>query len=149
MSQGVCWRHTLHVCVYVMLSVSSMPAQWFKYSTWATVTADINNAIAARMHPRYIRLKPEKWRTEGGRKGKERKGGKREGLGFMKTQPPTLQPLLPRAEQDDSLCVCVCERHSSMRWMPRSEQSWRQTVLSYCVLVELTSPSLCTSASQL
>lgn len=73
-------RHTLRVCMYVLVSVSSMPAQWFKYSTRATVPADINNAIATKTNLRYISavltLKPEKCseQREGGKRGEERKG---------------------------------------------------------------------------
>lgn len=155
---SVCRRHSLRVCVYVLVSVSSMPAQWFKYSTWPTVPADINNAIATKTHLHYISavltLKPEKWWTEGGRRGKERKGGKR---GRPRIHENSAAHTLASAAKSwagqQCACVCVygsvCVRHSSVRWMPRSEQSWRQTVLSYCVLVELTSPSPCTPASQL
>ena len=61
---GGCRRHALRVCEYVLMCVSSMPAQWFKYSSWRAVPADINNAIATKTHLHYISavltLKPEK-----------------------------------------------------------------------------------------
>lgn len=65
----------------------------------------------------------------GGRGGKRGEGKGREGRGegvrrFMKTQPPTLRPLLPEAEHDEYAClrarayVSDRGRHSSARWMP-------------------------------
>lgn len=99
----------------------------FKYSSGA----DISRGGATMSRPRYISavlaLKAERRRRaegegrgagqrgkwEGRRKGAGRGGtGKgREGRGgegsrgFMKTQPPTLRPLLPELEQDKSACL--------------------------------------------
>lgn len=51
---GACRRHSLRVCMCVLVRVSSMTARRFKYSTWATVPADINNAIATDSHLLHI-----------------------------------------------------------------------------------------------
>lgn len=76
--------------------------------------------------------------AEGRRKGRE-EGGRKEGEGegrgvrrFMKTQPPTLRPLLPEVEQDKRACLRARAygsdrgRHSSARWMPSGEARHRQ-----------------------
>lgn len=41
-------RHSLRVSMFALMIVSAMPTQRIKYSTWATVPADINNARAPR-----------------------------------------------------------------------------------------------------